>query len=119
MPEVKPTKVFTKENPCSKVDIWNCFISAAGLNRVTVVASRSKIGLNTPKYLKRELYVTVETDKSVEYYELTFTGIEWLKKGLKRHLELHPEERAQVLHIAQLEGLPKRARVVRAAHKGA
>lgn len=117
MPEIKPTRVFTRDDPCTKVHIWNCFIGPAGLGTsVPVVSSRSEIGLNTPKYLKREGFVEVHEDKGVEYYRLTAEGQEWLRKGLKRHLELHPDDRAKVTAIAQLE-MPgnRRPRVRRSA----
>lgn len=119
MPVVEPTRVFTREEPCTKVHIWNCFISPTGLQAIPVVHSRGKIGLNTPKYLYREGYMDYFTEQNVEYCIMTPTGEEWLRKGLKRHLELHPDERAQVVHIAQLEGKPKPARVVRTARKSA
>jgi hypothetical protein len=120
MPVVEPTRVFTREDPCTKVHIWNCFIGPKGLaTSVPVVTSRSKIGLNTPKYLLREGYIDRFTEAGVEYYIVTPSGEEWLRKGLKRHLELHPDERAEVVQIAQLEGSPKPARVVRATRRAA
>lgn len=113
MAEVKPTRVFTRTDPCTKVHLWNCFVTITGLERVTVVASRSEIGLNTPKYLRREGYAEVVTEKGVEYYVLTPEGEEWLRKGLLRHLELHPEDAEHVLYQKHLTPTAVRRRTVR------
>ena len=115
MNAIKPTKVFTREQPCSKVDIWNCFITAKGLAPVMVVASRGEIGLNVPKYLLKNEYLEAYTEKSVDYYRLTPSGEEWLRKGLNRHLELHPGEVENVLHLSKLRAPAPRKRVVRTA----
>lgn len=112
MAEILPTRVFTRDDQCTKVHIWNCFITPGGLKRVAVVHSRSKIGLNTPKYLKREAYVDVVNEKGVEYYQLTAEGEKWLRDGLIRHLEIHPDQVPDVEHYLQLVGKPVRAKRV-------
>ena len=109
--EVKPTRVFTKDAPCTKVHLWNAFIGANGLRKLAVVHSRGEIGLNAPKYLKNNGYIVVLEEKGVEYYEWTPEGEVWLRKGLLRHLELHPEEIPQVQFYLQLTK-PQRARRV-------
>ena len=95
--EVLPVKVFTRDEPCTKVDIHNCFTSPTGYAPVPVVTARGKIGLNVPKYLLREGFAVAVSIKNIDYYDLTTTGVEWLEKGLKRHLELHPDDAAKVI----------------------
>lgn len=118
MPEIKPTRVFTKDAPCRKVDLWNCFINPTGLGLVLVVASRGKIGLNAPKYLRKKEFVGVATISGAEYYGLTDEGKKWLTDGLKRELELHPEWIPEVEFYEQLTGrkAPTR-RIARPARK--
>lgn len=115
MAEIKPTRTFTREDPCTKVHIWNCFMGAGGFKPVAVVHSRAEIGLNTPKYLKREGFVEVIEDKGVEYYRLTAEGEDWLRKGLNRHLELHPADVENVLHLSKLRAPAARPRMRRGA----
>lgn len=90
--EIYPTKVFTREVPCTKVDIVNCFWRKDSFERVPVVQARGYIGLNVPKYLLREGIIIQKYVSGVDYYWLTSKGMDWLLKGLARHLELHPEE---------------------------
>lgn len=95
--EVLPVKVFTKENPCTKVDIHNCFVGESGkYEQRPVVQARGVIGLNTPKYLIREGYAVYTYDKGIDYIHLTQNGEHWLRLGLERFLELHPERRVEV-----------------------
>lgn len=97
--EVKPVKQFTRDNPCTKVDLWNCFRAASGFVRRPVVEARGEIGLNAPKYLLREGYAMTYTVQGIDYYELTDTGKDWLTRGLTKHLEKHPEDRKRVRNL--------------------
>lgn len=98
MINAKPVKVFTKDKPCTKVDLHNCFYLGGSkpLSRA-VVEARGEIGLNAIKYLKREGYAIEHEEKGVDYWTLTSDGVEWLRKGLARHLELHPDHAALVM----------------------
>lgn len=89
--EIYPVRVFTREDECTKVDITNCFWEATKFVPVPVVQARGYIGLNTPKYLLREDLVVQTYVDQIDYYTLTPKGVDWLLKGLKRHLQLHPE----------------------------
>lgn len=90
--EVKEVKVFTRDNPCTKVDLWNCFRPKDNFEPRPVVEARGEIGLNAPKYLLREGYAMAYTMKGIDYYELTTTGQQWLTRGLVKHLEKHPDD---------------------------
>ena len=86
---MKPA-VFTRENPCTKVDIANCFKTSGA--KVPVVHAQAVIGVNTPKYLLREGYVVAVSAGGVDYYQLTQHGSAWLEKGLASHLKRHPTD---------------------------
>lgn len=90
--QVKPVRVFTREQPCTKVELYNTFRQKSGFVRRAWVEARGEIGLNAPKYLKKNSYAIAVTDKGIDYLVLTTAGQDWLIKGLKRHLELHPED---------------------------
>jgi DNA-binding PadR family transcriptional regulator len=83
---------FTREAPCTKVHIWRAFRRAGKYPAVSVVEARSIIGLPASKYLVKQGYVSTSSLKGVDYYRMSPEGIQWLEKGLRRHLELHPED---------------------------
>lgn len=84
---------FTREAPCTKVHLWN----ALGGGRPTpVVVAQSIIGVNAPKYLLRKQYMRVVSHNQVDYYEVSAAGRKWLIDGVRRHLELHPSDSAQL-----------------------
>lgn len=94
----KPVKTFTRDDPCTKVDLHNCFVSGDSYRPRAVVEARGEIGVNAIKYLLREGYAVAEERGGVEYWELTENGHEWLRKGLARHLELHPGDASLVVN---------------------
>jgi hypothetical protein len=57
-----------------------------------VVVAHTIIGVNTPKYLLKKNLIRTESIHRQDFYVLTLEGAEWLRKGLKRHLELHPSD---------------------------
>lgn len=92
-------KVFTKENPCTKLDIWNCFRTASGFAGVSVVLAQSIIGKNVPRVMEREGRVVVRERHGEEYYALTEEGKEWLYEGFRRYLKNHPADVAKATCI--------------------
>lgn len=97
---MKPkTKVFTRERPCSKLDIWNCFRGRRGFVRVRVVHAHSTIGLNAPRYLKRMKYVTRVNTATAEYLQLTEEGKEWLLLKFEQYLKNHPTDRQHAANV--------------------
>lgn len=96
-PEVK---VFTRENPCTKLDIWNCFRARTGFVKVPVVEAQAQIGANVPRVMEREGRLEKAEARGVEYYVLTAEGEEWLSTGFARYLKNHPS------HAPQAKFLP-------------
>ncbi len=91
-PDYTPA-VFTKDNPCTKVEIWNAFFSEGKFRATPVVVARTIIGINTPKYLLREGFIFEQLIGGVDYYCVTEDGASWMRNGILRYLELHPERR--------------------------
>ncbi len=92
MPEIKPVKVFDRTNPCTKVDLHNCFAGEHGYVRRAVVEAQGEIGVNAPKYLLTKGLAVYRTIGSIDYYELTEQGQRWLHEGLAGHLKRHPDD---------------------------
>lgn len=90
MSEFTP-KHFTKDNPCTKVDLHNCFYRGGRYVNRPVVEAKTEIGENAPKYLIRENLVVVREIAGVDTYVLTPEGDSWLRTGILRYLALHPE----------------------------
>lgn len=93
---IKPVRVFSREHPCTKIELFNCFTGEFGYVRRPVVEARGEIGENAPKYLLQKNYCVYRTDKGIDYYELTQTGEEWLTKGVESHLKRHPDDFAKL-----------------------
>lgn len=88
-PEVK---VFSKENPCTKLDLWTCFKrSAKGFARVQVDEAYSIIGKNAPRVMERNGYLERVTVKQEEMFKLTAEGEAWLEKGITAYRKNHPK----------------------------
>lgn len=101
---MKPA-VFTRESPCTKVHIWNCFRQGGKFVSVPVVQAQSVVGVNVPKYLLREQYATTVATKGVDYYALTASGKVWLLAGVHKHLLRHPSDHA--LLMESVPGTPQ------------
>lgn len=97
---MKEARKFSREQPCTKVEIHNCFFDGRQYTKRPVVEVKMEVGDNVPKYLVREDYVSFVLLAGVDYYELTVDGEEWLRAGLKRYLELHPERASDVVQAA-------------------
>lgn len=91
--------VFTRDNPCTKLHIWNTFRTRRGFKRVQVDEAKSHIGANAPKNMLAQGYAEVVDVKNVEYFELTEDGKEWLKKGIAGFVKRHPEEAAEAVYL--------------------
>ena len=90
----KPVRVFDREHPCTKVELFNCFWDPVRKDwrPRAVVEARGEIGDNAPKYLLKKGYARTFGRQFVDWYELSETGKDWLVKGLAAHLKRHPED---------------------------
>lgn len=90
MSDYKPA-VFDRANPCSKVELHNCFFKKGAYVSRRLVEAQTIVGVNAPKFLMRQGYAVLQAERGVDYYALTREGRDWLSTGLLRYLELHPE----------------------------
>lgn len=88
---MKAAKIFTRENPCTKVDLHNCFYSKGAYVNRKLVDAKMVIGDNAPKYLVREGYIEQRLIEGADWYVVTIAGKAWLRAGILRYLQLHPE----------------------------
>lgn len=96
---MKPTiKVFTREAPCTKWDIWHCFISHKGFCLVEVAEAQAKIGVNVPRVMEREGRLERVQRAQHDYYKLTPAGQEWLLKGFRAYLKNHPTKASKAAY---------------------
>jgi hypothetical protein len=92
-------RVFTKEDPCTKVELHNCFFRGGQYVERAVVEARTEIGENAPKYLVKKGFVLLQTRKWVDYYVPTEQGKAWLHSGILRYLVLHPDRAKDCLEL--------------------
>jgi len=114
----QPVREFTREEPCTKIDLWNCFASPSGFRKRAIVEARGIIGVNAIKYLLREGYAIQDEMGGVAYWELTPDGEQWLLKGTTRYVEIHPERVNDLLHplpavLTRSAPSARRGRIVR------
>ena len=107
-PEVK---VFDRGNPCTKVDIWNCFRGARGFIKVQVDEAKAVIGANVPRVMEREGRLVCSAVRNVDYYVLTEEGKVWLDKGIRSYLKNHPASIARMQYKPRDKVATKRKRV--------
>lgn len=111
--EMKPQpRVFTRDNPCTKLDIWNCFKSSTGFARVDVPTAQSLIGVNVPRVMERNGYLVVDRLPQGDFYTLTEDGQKWVTRGIISFIKNHPS-RANELAYPIAEGQSGRRRRAR------
>jgi len=92
-------KKFTKDNPCTMVDIWNCFRIKNGFRNVQIGEAQSLIGINVPNYMLRMNRLVIFEIRREEYYVLTHDGAEWLERKFTRYLQSYPESKNLVKYL--------------------
>lgn len=102
-------KVFSKENPCSKKDLWLCFRTSRGFREVQVDEAHSIIGVNSPRYLERQGYLIKGEGAGMDTYLLTAAGEAYLTKGIQAYLKNHPAEAGEIPFLSA----PSRGRRIR------
>jgi len=95
-PEVK---VFSRDEPCTKLNIWNAFKGVRGWKRVQVDVAHSIVGLNAPKNMLSNSYIEKGVKGAEEYYYLTEIGKEWLTIKFRNYLLTHPDKRKLALNL--------------------
>lgn len=103
-----PVKRFTRGNPCTKLDIWNCFRAKSGFVAVDMFLAQSMIGLNVPRVMERNGYLRLEHGPKALCYVLTEEGEAWLDRGMRSFLRNHPARADEVKYLP-----PERKRRVR------
>lgn len=89
--------VFTKDNPCTKKDLWCCFKRERnGFSKVQVDDAHSIIGVNAPRYMEQKGYLVCSKQDSGDFYCLTPDGSRWLIDGIQRYVKNHPSERGDI-----------------------
>lgn len=95
-PEVK---TFTRENPCTKRDLWECFRGPTGFRRVQVSVAQSQIGVNAPRVMERNGHIVKNETPQGDFYTMTPLGRDWLERGIRAYVKNHPSERSEVLYL--------------------
>jgi hypothetical protein len=103
---------FTKDSPCTKRHIWQCFYGPKGFTRVPVVEAQAKIGVNVPRVMERERRLVVVKLSGVDFYALTPEGEVWLRAGIEAYCRNHPAEVAEIPYL-DAAGRHRRKRVSR------
>ena len=86
-PEVK---VFSKQYPCTKLDIWQCFFVNGKYATVQVDVAHSVIGKNVPRVMERNGYLIRKLSARDDAYQLTAEGQAWLRAGIESYAKNHP-----------------------------
>lgn len=94
-----PVAEFTRDNPCTKLHIWNCFRGRRGFVRVQVDEAKAQIGANAPRVMERNGRLVQVSSTKADYFELTDDGKKWLLQGFGRYLKNHPDHRSRAKHI--------------------
>lgn len=109
---MKPqVRVFTRDNPCTKRDLWACFRGPMGFRRVQVIVAQSQIGANAPRVMERNGHLVRNNTPQGDFYTLTDSGREWLTKGINAYVKNHPAERAEIEFLE--DAAPPARRVTR------
>ena len=95
-PEVR---TFTRENPCTKKDLWQCFRGPTGYRRVLVAVAYSQIGANAPRVMGRQGYLVKNATPQGDFLTLTESGRQWLDKGIRAYVKNHPSERDDIQYL--------------------
>lgn len=95
----QPAK-FTRDNPCTKLHIHNCFATPEGYGKRPVVDAQAEIGVNVPRVMEREGRLVRRSIKSVDYYVLTEEGERWLSRGIRSYLKNHPDDTGKARYLS-------------------
>lgn len=100
---------FSKDRPCSKVEVWNAFhgdgaITHGGMPATDLARARAIIGRHVPRALRKQGRAFEVESQGQYLLVLTEGGDSWLRTGTLRYLKNHPER------VDEVENLPIRWR---------
>lgn len=90
------TKVFSREAPCTKMHIWNCFRARSGFRIVEKQEARSIVGANAPRVMLKEGRIEEVEHKGKSCLRLTKKGQAWATNGVTAFLRNHPDQKGDV-----------------------
>ena len=90
------TKVFTREEACNKMHIWNCFRARSGFRIVEKQEARSHVGANAPRVMLKANRLEEVEHKGKTCLKLTKKGEAWATKGVTAFLRNHPDQKGDV-----------------------
>lgn len=91
--------VFTRDNPCTKLDLWNAFRGRRGFVKRQVDEAKAVIGVNAPRVMVKNGYLHEIRDRDADYFRLTSDGEKWLKKGMENFLKNHPDRVSDAVNL--------------------
>ncbi len=93
---------FSKDAPCSKIDVYNCFFGEGSVEHedthrsTDITRARNIIGRNVPRRLVEQGHAVYITYRGQEHIKLTEEGENWLLHGTLRYLKNNPQKFEQV-----------------------
>lgn len=98
-------KQFTKQNPCNKKDIHNCFVATRmvrGNNtkyiKRTLVSTYEAIGKRVTGLLVSNERAVIYSENNIDYCMLTDEGKNWLDKGIRAWIANHSSRVNEVIN---------------------
>lgn len=97
---MKPAvRVFSKDSPCTKRHLWECFVGTTGFRTVSVTEAHAAIGVNAPRGMERMGRLRRVSTPQGDYYTLTVEGRAWLSTGISAYVKNHPLEKADIPNL--------------------
>lgn len=92
MPPKPAARQFSKTNPCSKIDIFNCFRSERGADwrPRLVVDTHALLGRNVPYRMVSDGRLEKYEQGNAEWYRLTDKGEKWVYEATLRYVRKDP-----------------------------
>lgn len=100
-PEIR---IFTKDSPCSKADLWRCFHPYRSFATVPIAEAQAIIGANAPRGMEQHKRLQRVEVRGVECYRLTSSGEAWLIAGMLGYAKNHPLEALQINNLPSPTG---------------
>lgn len=95
-------RVFTKNDPCTKIHIFNCFHGPGsvryedGTVSSNIVRAKSYIGRHVPYRLRAAKRAELVLVDGEAHLRLTPEGVHWLWHGTKRYVKNNPSKAGDI-----------------------